>query len=351
LSLPPEVRSADPLAGPASISEAIASGGARTAGDALFLRLFELVPVGVALLDAEGRVLRVNRAFGELFGYPGEWLVGRDLAAVIVPDFLRHETVLRGEPGPDGGPSDLETVRRRADGALVEVSARTSRIEAGGVTLAHLVVYQQRADRGRRVAEQPEWLVAPPPHRPAPAPPPSPEHPQGRRIMAAVRSALEVDGSADVRLARLARALVPELGDSCILYLVDDAQRVRRAEVVFADPGQEQLMLEQLINYPPDLDRLIPPVARALRSGESQLLPDVSLSALKATPGDRDHVSVALLVGLTSLLVVPLVQGGRVYGALSLATAASGRRYLPADMALVEEVARYASRVLAPLLA
>lgn len=347
MSLPPEVRDAGILAGAGSVVEVISSGEARTVGDALFHQLFEAVPVAVVLLDPEGRVLRANRPVGRLFGYPVDRLLGRDLGALIVPEFLQHERHLPGRFGQGGVADEFATVRRRADGGLVEVSVSTTRIEAGGETLAYLVIYQELPDRQRAAAaEPPDWWVSPTAEPPAAA-----EDRRERRVITAARAALDGDGTVEVRLTRLTRAMVPDLADSCILYLLDRAERVRRVEVAFADPGQEQLLREQLHNYPPDIDRLIPPVARALRVGESQLIPEVSLAALKAVPGDRDHVSVAFLMGLTSLLVVPLVVGERVCGAMSFATAESGRRYHADDMSLAEEVARYATRMLGPHLA
>src|SRR4051812_31567544 len=48
--------------------------------------LFELAPHAVVLVDAEVRVIRVNREFTTMFGYTPEEAVGRMLEALVAPE-------------------------------------------------------------------------------------------------------------------------------------------------------------------------------------------------------------------------------------------------------------------------
>ncbi len=50
-----------------------------------FERFFADAPVGIALLDANGRLEEANRALGELFGTKPADLIGRDLVAILDP--------------------------------------------------------------------------------------------------------------------------------------------------------------------------------------------------------------------------------------------------------------------------
>jgi hypothetical protein len=303
------------------------------AGCAAFARLFEVVPSGVVLTDSAGRIVLANPEFCRLFGYhPGE-TTGRDLSLLTAAG--------PGGPGPvaAGAPGDApaEAVVRRRDGSLFRAAVRSVAVDVGGESLSRLVVFEARENgpvaalpgpaEDTRLAAHDAWG----------------ESNRWHRIVPAARAALENGLDLQERLGSLARFLVPLLGDSCIVYLREGSEGVRRAHVALADPGLEKLLLEQLTHYPPSLDRLVPPVANSLRTGESQLIPEISIAALKAVPGDREHVSVALLVGLTSLIVVALRAGDEVVGAISVGMAESGRRFHADDLALLEQIARDAS--------
>ncbi|MBO2946050.1 PAS domain S-box protein [Paenibacillus sp. F411] len=85
--------------------------------------------------DQAGRILSVNKAFEQLYGWEAEEAVGRRLP--MVPEQLREEEeehqrrLLNGE-----ALAPIETVRRRKDGSQIEVSISTSPIrdEAGQIT-------------------------------------------------------------------------------------------------------------------------------------------------------------------------------------------------------------------------
>jgi PAS domain S-box-containing protein len=305
--------------------------------------LFENLPVAVIVVDPADRVVRANPAFLRMFGFTAEQLLGKSVTDLIVPDWLRHEASVQARNALHGRGTEVETVRRRRDGSLVDVSMRRVAVEADGAVIALYGIYQDISEQKRREAERHDLL-----ERERREEMPSGTDPRRERIMEAAGVVLREEGSVEEVLVRLARFLVPELADSCIVYLREPSGVIRRLDLAFADPGQAELLREQLQHYPPELSRLIPPVARTLHTGEPQLLPDVSIGALKAVPGDSGHISVALLLGLTSLLVVPLTVDEQVFGALSLGTAESGRRYHADDLLLTEEIARLAARGLAP---
>jgi two-component system, cell cycle sensor histidine kinase and response regulator CckA len=51
-----------------------------------FQRFFANAPVGIALLDREGRLEEANRALGDLFGVPATTLIGKDLLSFLSPE-------------------------------------------------------------------------------------------------------------------------------------------------------------------------------------------------------------------------------------------------------------------------
>jgi|GEM_PF-4974121 len=309
------------------------------AGCAPFARLFAIVPAPVALTDSAGRVLLANPEFCRIFGYAADEAVGHELSVLVEAEPGRHGPIAAG--GYTDAPVRIPL--RCRDGSRFSTGVRSVAVDTGGEALGRLVVFDPAA--GDPAASEPADTL--PAETPASVSEPrNDEGERWHRVRRLAREALRSSDDTDARFAELARALVPALADSCIVYLLEGASRVRRVEVAFADVGLQQLLREQLVHYPPSMDRLIPPVARALHTGEAQLLPEVSIGALKAVPGDREHVSVALLVGLTSLMVVPLRAGGEVRGALSVGTAESGRRFTADDLALLQAVAMEAQEAL-----
>src|SRR3954451_21666299 len=119
----------------------------------------------VITMDADGRVVEVNRATERTFGYRADEMVGRDLADLIIPDELRepHRRGLRRYLATGHGrmldhPRDLTGLR--ADGSVFPVEVAITRPELDGPALftGYLrdVTDRHRADRELRelAAEQ-----------------------------------------------------------------------------------------------------------------------------------------------------------------------------------------------------
>ena len=80
-----------------------------------------------------------------------------------------------------------------------------------------------------------------------------------------------------------------------------------------------------------------------LRTGQPQLNPSLSDADLETVARDADHLRLLRELGPCSSLIAPLVVAGRPAGALELTYGPSGRHYGPADLPLVEELARRAA--------
>src|SRR5690606_24201244 len=74
-------------------------------------------------------------------------------------------------------------------------------------------------------------------------------------------------------LQQVARLALPELGDLCILDILEDGL-LRRVATVHVRPEKEELLEQLRRRYPPDLDSP-QPAARVLRTGTCELLAEV----------------------------------------------------------------------------
>jgi PAS domain S-box-containing protein len=145
----------------------------------------------------------------------------------------------------------------------------------------------------------------------------------------------------ETTLRTVAQLAVPVVADWCTIDVVQDDGSVRRLAVVQADPVKADLA-RMAETYPPDPHERHPRT-RVLRTGRPVLIPTVTDDALAAFANDPEQLRVLRGLGYRSAMVVPLTVRGRTLGALSFATAESGRTYGSDDLALGEELARRAA--------
>jgi PAS domain S-box-containing protein len=121
--------------------------------------LFRSAPEAVVLVDNAGIVLRANEYFTTLFGYTREEVIGQPLDQLVAPGDMQLEAsgytsrVARGER------VEVETVRRRKDGSLVDVSILGVPIRVGQGQIAVYGIYRdisepKRAERALRESEE-----------------------------------------------------------------------------------------------------------------------------------------------------------------------------------------------------
>jgi two-component system sensor histidine kinase/response regulator len=86
-----------------------------------FQQLFENSPVGIVMLDAQDKVIAVNRVFEAMFQFTSEELFRKPINDAIVPDSHIAEAVNISQWVQQRRFARWETIRRRRDGSLVPV--------------------------------------------------------------------------------------------------------------------------------------------------------------------------------------------------------------------------------------
>jgi PAS domain S-box-containing protein len=157
------------------------------------------------------------------------------------------------------------------------------------------------------------------------------------RLLAEANSVLAASLDPDAILHAVARLAIPQLADYCLIDVVEEG--VPRRVAAHAIPSHEE-RIQQALAYSPDLSREHHPIARAIRSGEVQMMPEVRPETLAAVSLSPEHLELLASFGIRSLLVVPLVARGKTRGSISLMFGASGRGYRAWEMTLAEELAR-----------
>ena len=166
---------------------------------------------------------------------------------------------------------------------------------------------------------------------------------QTSKLVFLAEAATELASSLDyqVTLARVAQLAVPTFADWCAIDVVDDG-RLRRLAVAHVDPAKVRLAHELAERYPPDPEA--PHGAwQVMRTGESDLIAEITDEMLVAGAVDAEHLAIARALHLRSAVTVPLVARGRVLGVLTWVSAESERHFTADDLALAEELAHRAA--------
>ncbi|HEX2047604.1 MAG TPA: SpoIIE family protein phosphatase [Acidimicrobiales bacterium] len=159
------------------------------------------------------------------------------------------------------------------------------------------------------------------------------------RFLLDVTTTLASPLAPDERLEALARQAAQAVCDLCVIDLVERDGSIRRVAAATADPALQPLAdaLRRLMAADPDGSH---PSAAAIRTGLSELCPEVTEERLRSIATSAAHFEAARQIQPLSYVVVPLVGLGAVLGAIALVTTTtSGRRYGPSDLVLAEDMA------------
>ena len=164
-----------------------------------------------------------------------------------------------------------------------------------------------------------------------------------RRAMFLAEAGAVLSESLDYQetLARLARLCVQSISDWCVIDIVEGGE-IRRIAGAHKDPTKASLLEELQRRYPPCWDSPHG-ASRVLRTGAPLLVPELSDDVIRGLVVDEEHLKVSLALGARSSMIVPLVAHGQTLGVLSVVSGTPERRYVRADLTLVEEVAHRAA--------
>jgi len=277
------------------------------ARDAVFADLRD----GLFVLDADGRIVELNRTAERIVGRPAEDVVG-NLAADVFGDELREclasasegNVPVQCEAGddPDGRVYEVRTVPLA--GANGEPLGQT-------VVLRNITAY-----RHAQTLLHATFLA---------------------EASAALASSLDYEAT----LQQVAKLAIPALGDWCTVYMLAEDGAIRRVAVAYTD-GEKAELAQALRRYPPSPVSDRSSVAQAMRTGQPILTPVIPQAYVGAIAQDAEHLEIMRRLDFQSSMTVPLKARGDVLGALAFFSSDRDRRYDRADLALAEDLARRA---------
>jgi PAS domain S-box-containing protein len=283
----------------------------------------------------DGTILSWNAGAERIYGYRAEEVIGQPvslLTPVDHPDEIPNilERLKRG-----GGVEHYETVRVCKDGRRIDVSLTISPIRddtghvIGASTVARDITQRRRAEdeRAQLLARERQARVE--------------AELVKERLSLLAEASKQLASSLEYKttLANVANLAVPGLADWCVVDALNADGAIRRVAVAHVDPSKIDLALEVERRYPPD-PNASSGVPNVLRTGKSELYPDIPDSMLAEEARDPEHLKVLRDLGLTSAMIVPLVGHDRIVGVMTFVAAKPGRHYTANDLEMAEELAR-----------
>ncbi|PTL77007.1 ATP-binding protein [Vitiosangium sp. GDMCC 1.1324] len=278
---------------------------------------FQLLVEGVKdyalyLLDPQGRVASWNPGAERIQGWQAEEIIGRPGALLYPPEVMTEGLPQRElERTAREGRLESEGLRLRKDGTrfwaeslLTALRDLEGRLE-GYAVLTRDITERKRLERAQHLFTEAE------------------------RLFHAARDPDQV-------AVELARMLVPELADGCVLALVG-ATGVLEPRAVAHASVERELILWELIRNPQRGPGAV--TLEVFRTGRSELVTEVTPELLGEVAVDEVHLSLLERLGTVSYLVVPLRAGGRVVGVMMLLAQRPERRFTQTDQVFIEELA------------
>jgi serine phosphatase RsbU (regulator of sigma subunit) len=161
------------------------------------------------------------------------------------------------------------------------------------------------------------------------------------RFLAAASAELASSLDYESTLSVVAHLAVPQFADWCVIELLDDGV-LRPLAIAHPDSWLESRILELQKRYPSDPESKRG-AYEVVRTGRSELVPEISDDMLVAAAIDETHLQVLRDLQFRSALQVPLQVRGRVFGVITWVAGEDGRRFSAEDLAFGEDLARRAA--------
>ena len=328
--------------------------------DAELQALYAALPVGVAFLDPELRYQRVNETLAALNGRSVDAHVGASLEEIL------------GEPAADLRPA-LERVLSTRQALDLEVTMPLPRdpgdvraleatyfpvIDADDLLLGVGAVVRDVTGRRELEVEQSrllrEALLARADAEAAQVRTDDARE-EAQRIgdeasRAHARMALLAEAGRrmaesldwETTLRAVVRSVVPAIADWCSLAVMEPGEQLRIVAVAHSDPERERTAWEMIRRYPPDPEAPVG-AAEVIRTGELQMVADLSPDTVRAFARDSEHLALLQSLELRHVAIAPLATPKGVMGALTFVLGDSGRRFDAEDLKLIQSLATRAA--------
>ena len=274
--------------------------------------------------DLHSIVTSWNPAAERMFGYTSSEMVGQSIRAIIPEDRQHEEDEVLARIRAGESVDHFETVRRRKDGTLVDISLSISPIrDESGTIVGASKIARDISERLRAQAEQ-----------------------ERNRQQAIFLSRLSATFATSFEpkqiLMSLANLSVPYFADWCAVDLRQPNGPIERLALVHVEPAKVQLVSRLRERYENPKSPTSP--TAVIRTGTAAIALNITDAMLvDVAKDDAERLRLLRSLELVSYLCLPLKVHGRTIGAVTMAMAESGRHFDDDDVRLAEDAASRAA--------
>lgn len=139
-------------------------------------------------------------------------------------------------------------------------------------------------------------------------------------------------------LKAVARLSLPNFGAWSIVDVIDPPGTMRRLAIIHPDPDKQEVARALPSGWPPGTgDPIGAPVV--MRTREPHVVREVTDEMLVTFARNEENLRALRKLGIGSYLVMPLLVGNEILGAVTFVSDRTGYRYTEADLAKAEELA------------
>jgi signal transduction histidine kinase len=142
-------------------------------------------------------------------------------------------------------------------------------------------------------------------------------------------------------VAAAARLAVPDFADWCSVDVLVGGEIKQLASSYIDTPGLRRIS-EMRVRYPLDPNATTG-LAKAIRTGEVQFMPDVTQAFVAAQARSPEHLAAIFESNVRSLMIVPMIARGHIIGAMTVASATATRPFDEGSLVLARDLARRAA--------
>ena len=272
---------------------------------------FENAALPMHSVGPDGTILRANQAELDMLGYSRDEYIGRHIARFHVDKHVIDDILTRLSRGQIL--DNYEARLRCKDGSIKDVLITSSVLWDEGKFI-HTRCFS------RDITDHKEAKDA-------------------LAFLAAASSSLAALVDRENALQQAVRMAVPFLADWCVVYVIDDAGAIDYHAHAHHDPQQELVLGEMLTKYPLDWNSDAATV-RALRTGKSQLVSELSDAYFDDIAHSEEHRAMIGALASRAVIGVPLQIRDRTIGVIGLVMSDSGRQYTDRHVSLAENLAQ-----------
>ena len=274
--------------------------------------------------DLRSIVTSWNPAAERMFGYTSSEMIGQSIRAIIPENRQHEEDEVLARIRAGESVDHFETVRRRKDGTLVDISLSLSPIrDESGTIVGASKIARDISERLRAQAEQ-----------------------ERNRQQAIFLSRLSATFATSLEpkqiLTSLANLSVPYFADWCAVDLRQPNGPIERLALVHVEPAKVQLISRLRERYENPQSSTSP--TAVIRTGKAAIALNITDAMLvDVAKDDAERLRLLRSLNLVSYLCLPLKVHGRTVGAVTMAMAESGRHFDDDDVRIAEDAASRAA--------